>query len=222
VGLAARRQKAKGGAPAPQGMGHFTPKQGLEVMKMLLERDAVQTLVAPVNWQAWGRFHPAGAQSPLLAELIHERAAASASAQAAPPLRQELLAIEAGFRRRSRLESYIQEQVGKVLRLSPSKVGLNQPIGSLGLDSLMGLELRNRFEASTGLSLPATLMWTYPTVAELSSHLAAQMNIPLEEAPKAAPPANEAPPEPDDLSEEAAEALLAEALAMVQQRSSKQ
>ncbi|WP_437786899.1 SDR family NAD(P)-dependent oxidoreductase [Sorangium sp. So ce1097] len=227
VGLVARAQKEKGGSLAPQGMGHFTPKQGFEVLKTLLERDAIQTLVAPVNWLLWGRAHPEGARSPLLAELINERSAAAAPG-AEPPrtpsIRGELLQIEPGWRRRARLESYIQEQVGQVLRLSPSKVGLNKPIGSLGLDSLMGLELRNRFEASMGLTLPATLVWTYPTVAALAEHLAAQMNVPLgalEEPPPPPSDAVDATPGADELSEEAAEAMLREALAMVQQRSSK-
>ncbi|WP_437760883.1 SDR family NAD(P)-dependent oxidoreductase [Sorangium sp. So ce1389] len=227
VGLVARAQKERGGSLAPQGMGQFTPKQAFEVMKMLLERDAVQTMVAPVNWLLWGRAHPTSARSPLLTELINERSAVRAPGSQtpqAPPLRGELLQIEPGWRRRAKLEAYIQEQVGQVLRLSPSKVGLNKPIGSLGLDSLMGLELRNRFEASMGLTLPATLVWTYPTVAALADHLAAQMNVPLA-APEEPPPppsgANGAAPEADELSEEAAEALLMEALAMVQQRSSK-
>jgi myxalamid-type polyketide synthase MxaE and MxaD len=222
VGLAARRQRAKGGAFTPQGMGQFTPKQGLLVMKMLLERSVTQTLVAPVNWKVWSQFHPRSAQSPLFTEVVKERLAAEEPRAKATTIREELLRIEHGFGRRGRLEAYLQKEVGKVLRLSPSKVGLNKPIGSLGLDSLMGLELRNCFEASTGLHLPATLVWTYPTVAELANHLASQMNISLT-APQTPNLAAESPsdtPPPDDLSEEAAEAMLAEALAMVQQRRS--
>ena len=33
-------------------------------------------------------------------------------------------------------------------------------------------ELRNRLEAALGIRVPATLVWTYPTVAALSEHLA--------------------------------------------------
>jgi hypothetical protein len=79
-------------------------------------------------------------------------------------------------------------------------------------------------EASMGLTLPATLVWTYPTVAALATHLAAQMNVPLATLQGPPPPPSGAggpTPEADELSEEAAEALLMEAFAMVQQRSSK-
>jgi hypothetical protein len=41
----------------------------------------------------------------------------------------------------------------------------------MGLDSLMGVELRNRLELDLGLRLPATLAWNYPTVDALSTFL---------------------------------------------------
>jgi len=55
------------------------------------------------------------------------------------------------------------------------------PLGSLGLDSLMGLEIRNRLEASLGLTISATLIWTYPTIAALTAHLAEKLGLALEE-----------------------------------------
>jgi acyl carrier protein len=96
--------------------------------------------------------------------------------------------------------------VAQVLRQAPARIDVNKPLRTLGLDSLMGLELRNRLEASLGLTLPATLVWNYPTVAVLGPQLAERLGIPLDSEAAAVPASTT--PEAPAASDEELEAIL--------------
>jgi acyl carrier protein len=64
----------------------------------------------------------------------------------------------------------------------------DQPLNELGLDSLMALELRKALGHGLGLELPATLLFSYPTILALTEHLAGLLGL-------AEDPAGELPPE---------------------------
>jgi short-subunit dehydrogenase/acyl carrier protein len=188
VGLAAQRDQAS--LQSLQGIDQLDVEQGIKAFERLLKSNATQVAVMPFDVRDWCAAHPTDEHSSLFAQLLKdsEQPADQADRAHAPQttVRQTLLAVEPGRRRRSILESYIQEQAAQVLRLSPSRIELHKPLRTLGFDSLMTLEFRNRLEQGLGLSLSATLVWNYPTVNDLTPYLAAKMEIPLESAPQAA------------------------------------
>jgi polyketide synthase 7 len=57
----------------------------------------------------------------------------------------------------------------------PQGIGPDQAFQDLGFDSLTAVEMRNRLKTATGLSLSATLIFSYPTATALAEHLAEQM-----------------------------------------------
>ena len=65
-----------------------------------------------------------------------------------------------------------RDAVGAVLKIAPSRLDPRKALGTMGLTSLMAMELRNRLEAALGRPLSATLAWNYPTVEALVAHLA--------------------------------------------------
>ena len=66
--------------------------------------------------------------------------------------------------------AFLKDEVSRVLERDtpPSQ---RQGFADLGVDSLMTIELRNSIQTGLELSLPATLLYKYPTIEDLAAFL---------------------------------------------------
>ena len=62
-----------------------------------------------------------------------------------------------------------------MLRVAEAKLDADALFTAMGMDSLIGLELRNRIEAALGIVVPATILWTYTNIVRLSDYLAGEI-----------------------------------------------
>ncbi|WNG46512.1 acyltransferase domain-containing protein [Archangium minus] len=210
VGMAAR--EARG---LSQGMESFTPDEGLAVLERLLGQQLPQVGVMRLDVERWISAYPAAGQFPIFSRLRRASAKATTAGPEVPSVREALAALAPGFRRRSMLEQHVREQLAHVLKMPPAQLELETPLHDLGMDSLMAIEIRNRLEKSLELVLPATLVFTYPTVAALVVFLSDTMGLPLEAPRETAVPDDVAATaaELDALSEDEMAARLAQKLA---------
>ncbi|WP_327045435.1 SDR family NAD(P)-dependent oxidoreductase [Microbispora sp. NBC_01189] len=90
---------------------------------------------------------------------------------AAVALRQRLGGLSGAARAQAALD-LVQEQVAVVLgHSSQEPVEADRALSELGFDSLAAIELRKRLSALTGLSLPSTLVFDYPTGQAIAAYL---------------------------------------------------
>jgi acyl transferase domain-containing protein/NADPH:quinone reductase-like Zn-dependent oxidoreductase/acyl carrier protein len=166
VGLAAAKD-IRGARIASRGLKPLSPEEGVELLIEILRREPTQVTAMHLDREQWCASNPAAARSGLLANLM-EKSATSARDGGDFLARLRLLD---GEELRPTLTAWLREQVAAVLRLSVERVPEDKALRSLGLDSLMALELRNRMERHLRLTLSATLVWNYPTISALAAHL---------------------------------------------------
>jgi NADPH:quinone reductase-like Zn-dependent oxidoreductase/acyl carrier protein len=175
VGLAVA-QDSRGARLASRGMRSLTPGECIEALGRLLQGNETQVGVVPLNLRQWGAFHQVAAASRRLSRLRTESRAEAGGNKGDRELLSRLAAAEPHAQVKL-LAKALWELVAQVLRLPEGKSQLDTPLTNLGMDSLMALELRNQIEAVLGIRVPATLLWTYPTVTALSPHLSLELGM---------------------------------------------
>jgi acyl transferase domain-containing protein/surfactin synthase thioesterase subunit/D-arabinose 1-dehydrogenase-like Zn-dependent alcohol dehydrogenase/acyl carrier protein len=169
VGLAAA-QDNRGARLASRGMHSLTPEQGIDALGRLLAGAQVQMGVVAIDMNQWGAAHRATARSRRLSPLQTKHRGEPRREQEAQELLARLVTADPAGRA-AMLTEILLLQVAQVLRLPETQIAPSAPLTTLGMDSLMGLDLRNRIESVLGIRLPASLLLTHPTVNGLADHI---------------------------------------------------
>ncbi|MEY7974551.1 SDR family NAD(P)-dependent oxidoreductase, partial [Saccharomonospora xinjiangensis] len=154
------------------GLRSLTPAHALTLFDLVT--DVRPALAVPVAFELAALGDRDADDVPaLLRGLVRPRPrkAASGAPDAAVELRARLAPLDAAERHRLLL-TMIGTEVALVLGYGdPSRVSVDREFRESGFDSLTAVELRNRLAAATGLRLPASLIFDYPSVRALAAHL---------------------------------------------------
>ncbi|MGW2329880.1 SDR family NAD(P)-dependent oxidoreductase [Streptomyces sp. NPDC001700] len=164
---------------AQAGLRTLAPEEGLALLDAAAAGGPDPALVP-------ARFDLAAFDTPppLLNGLVRggrSRRVADTTASATLGLRQRLAALTED-ERADELLGLVRSQAATVLRSAGAEaVDPERAFRDLGFDSLTAIELRNLLGAATGLRLPATLVFDYPTPRELARHLLDELSGVVEE-----------------------------------------
>jgi acyl transferase domain-containing protein len=170
VGMAEAVDTEQVATAAARGLGGIEVERGLAALARVMAENPVQVAVLPVDWEAWRQQYPVLSGVPLLQEVMRPDGAQPRPGAARVALR----GLEPEERRHSVREHVIAE-LAAVLRLSPGDLDPTVAIGTLGLDSLMSVEVKHRLEEILGVAVPMARLLAGPSALELTDLLDAMI-----------------------------------------------
>jgi acyl carrier protein len=173
VGMAARLAENGQHGWEERGLAPLSPSEALEQLGRLLGDGATYGAVMRVNWRRLLARLPVGTDGAFFSNVVPDGPLGSMVARVdeVETFASRIRALPSGQRMRAMID-YLSGRTLHMLGLDLSTpVDSRRPLKDIGLDSLMAVELRNALSRAAGQSLPATLLFDYPTLETLAGHL---------------------------------------------------
>ncbi|WP_078657941.1 type I polyketide synthase [Streptomyces rimosus] len=163
----------RGAQTRARGFDMITPAEGIAALEHLLRHDRHRTAYIALHPHDWLAAYPATAASSFFQRLI----TAQHATEAPGDLLADLTGAE-GPQRQERLRDHIIGELADVLSRDAERIDPDASLVSLGLDSLLTIELRNRLQRTLRCDIPRTALWTKPTLTALAEDLLDRLALP--------------------------------------------
>ncbi|MFD7958734.1 type I polyketide synthase [Streptomyces ardesiacus] len=176
------------------GLRAMAPRAAIAALQTALDQDDTTVTVADVDWPRFLRLFAIARHRPLFADLPTARDAEAPARSGEDSVNEAAgLAGLAPVVRSARLLELVAGHTAAITGRAADP-DTRRPFKALGFDSLMTVELRNRLAATLGIELPSTLVFDYPSPADLAARLDTLIAGPP--APDVTVPDSATPPAP--------------------------
>ncbi|MGK7931605.1 MAG: SDR family NAD(P)-dependent oxidoreductase [Microcystaceae cyanobacterium] len=158
------QQKAK---LKQQGVNFISLQKGVKILEKLLNINLSEIGILPIDWSIFTQF---GKPDSLLSELISVTSIAE-NEKPSPVITENWLnqLHQASFEEQViQIQDYLKQIVAKALRMTIEQVKIEKPLNTLGIDSLMAMELRNQVKTELNIDIPVTHFIAGQNVLEIS------------------------------------------------------
>jgi NAD(P)-dependent dehydrogenase (short-subunit alcohol dehydrogenase family)/acyl carrier protein len=183
VGMAARHTEAEKYL-SRSGVGSFTPAQAVKLLGRVLSWNPVELGVASMDWKLWGGAYPAWTVSPKYGALVVDEEVTDTQ-----PANHELLRQLSELdpeKREGAIADVLAALLAETMQLAPEKIDRKLSLLSIGIDSLMAMELQASVEKKLAVKISMLELMKGNSLAQLAQHVALTMSVPRADAPAAA------------------------------------
>ncbi|GLY22710.1 type I polyketide synthase [Micromonospora sp. NBRC 101691] len=165
------------------GVPEMPPEAAITALHQAVDHGEPALTIADIAWDRFAVAFTATRPGPLISDLpdvrrlkATEHVAAGVEVPDGPDSLRDRLAGLPAADRMAVLLGLVRGQVAAVLNYaSAESVDEHRAFRELGFDSVTAVELRNRLGTATGVALPVTLVFDYPTPTTLAEYLFAEV-----------------------------------------------
>jgi acyl transferase domain-containing protein len=157
------------------GVTPISMERGVAALQQVIASNRVEVTIADVDWRTY--IDALRISTPLLADLVDMSSygpaadATRADVVELSALDLEQLRAAAGPERARLLQTWLTDTVARLLRCRPADVEPDRSLSTMGLDSIVGLELKAAIDAQLNVSLPVVTILDGPSVLSLAELL---------------------------------------------------
>lgn len=168
VGLAAADLK-RGERLKEQGMGVFMPKDIPGILDSLSSQKGAQYMIMDIDFEQWAKTNSSILQNNFYSALVkmNTEVAEKEDVKSFPNMAAAL----------RYLKGTIKQHISAITKVPVNKVKEDATFKSMGIDSLMAVQLKNKFQSEFELSLAVSSIWTYPTVEKYAEFIAEELKL---------------------------------------------
>ena len=161
-----------------RGIELITPEVGTQVLARVLGQRPAHLTVITANWATARETSPLGTMPPMFLQLLEQADNTAANeAQSDDGSLLQQLSEAPGAERQQLLISHLQGLVARILQLDASQFGPQESLTSLGLDSMLAIEIKHRVEASLKTEVSVLELLQEVTITQLAGRLLASLQL---------------------------------------------
>jgi acyl transferase domain-containing protein len=156
---------------ARRGIELITPEVGMQILARVLGQRPIHLTAITANWSLAREASPVG-MLPMMFSQLEEQIddATTSTTNDDGSLLQQLSEAPAADRQ-TLLVSYLQQAVARVLQLDSSQLSGQESLTSLGLDSMMAIEVKHRIEGSLKVDVSVLELLQEITIVQLATRI---------------------------------------------------
>ncbi len=167
---------------AAKGIKSLSPDDALTMLETIMRENLSQACVVDIDWETYGRTQ--GAQSPMFLNQHNKTSHGTGYTVKAGKGKLKNLLIQAPpDQRESLLVAHLKNLGKKIAGYEDNRdMDDEKPLMDAGFDSLMAVEFRNILNQKLNESLPASLLFDYPTLKQIALFILNEaLMLPIEE-----------------------------------------